>query len=128
MIRDDCILIPRHGSQALDDIVGIGPGQLMVSMTFQPYRKEIIDTQAYAKERGARTIGISDSPTASLYRHADLGLSVPTHTPHFFHSNAAVSSLLETLCALVVARGGNNASDHVRAFADLRWRSDIYEN
>ena len=126
MLRDNFILIPRHGSQALDDIVGIGSDDVLVAMTFQPYRKEIIETQGYAGTRGAKTIGISDSPTASLLREADLGLSVPTHTPHFFHSNAAVSALLETLCALMVARGGSEATRHVREFTELRWRSGIY--
>ena len=57
----------------------------------------------------------------------DLGLVSPTHTPQFFHSNSAVTALLESLCALLVVRGGDKASEAVEAFHAARWEEDIYD-
>ena len=62
-----------------------------------------------------------------LCREADLGLVSPTHTPQFFHSNSAVNALLESLCALLVVRGGEAASEAVEAFHSARWEENIYD-
>ena len=128
MIRENFILIPRHGSLPMDDIVTIGKNDLLLAMTFQPYRQDVIEVVRFANAQGARTIGLSDSPTATIYREAGLGLHGPTHTPQFFHSNSAVTALLEILCALLVAKGGDQAVAHIQSFTDLRWESGIYES
>ena len=128
MIRENFILIPRHGSLPMDDVVNITDRDLLFCMTFQPYRSDVLQTMRFASNQGARTIGLSDSPAAAAYREADLGLNAPTHTPQFFHSNSAVIALLEILTALLVAKGGKDAVRHVDQFSALRWESGIYEN
>ena len=96
-------------------------------MTFQPYRRDTLAAVQQAREQGAKVIGITDSSAATLCREADLGLVAPTHTPQFFQSNAAVAALLESLCALLVVRGGDQASAAVEAFHSARWESNVYD-
>jgi DNA-binding MurR/RpiR family transcriptional regulator len=127
MIRENFILIPRHGSLPMDDVISIGKRDLLFAMTFQPYRTDVIETLRFAGRQGARTIGLSDSPAATIFRESDLGLHAPTHTPQFFHSNSSVTALLETICALLVAKGGDEAVQHIESFANLRWKSGVYE-
>ncbi|MCY4150373.1 MAG: MurR/RpiR family transcriptional regulator [Gammaproteobacteria bacterium] len=127
MIREHFILIPRHGSLAMDDMLRAGAGDLLFCMTFQPYRTDILETMRFAKRQGARVIGLSDSSAAKIYREADLGLCTPTHTPQFFHSNAAVTGLLEMLCAILAVKGGKTASRHIEELNSLRWECGIYE-
>lgn len=127
MIREHFILIPRHGSLAMDDMLHAGTGDLLFCMTFQPYRVDILDILRFAKRHGVKSIGLSDSPAARIYREADLGLCAPTHTPQFFHSNSAVIGLLEMLCSVLVVKGGEKAARHVEEFNNLRWESGIYE-
>ena len=128
MIRENFILIPRHGSLPMDDVVNITERDLLFCMTFQPYRSDVLQTMRFASNQGARTIGLSDSPAAAAYREADLGLNAPTHTPQFFHSNSAVIALLEILAAMLVAKGGKEAVKHVEVFSALRWESGVYED
>jgi DNA-binding MurR/RpiR family transcriptional regulator len=127
MISESFILIPRHGSLAMDDLVNIREKDLLLCMTFQPYRTDVLEALRYAKDQGASTIGITDSPASALYRESELGLYSPTHTPQFFHSNVAVIGLLETLTALLVAKGGKKSIRHMEKFSELRWKSGIYE-
>ena len=124
---DHFILTPRHGSQTSDDIIRMDQDDCLLAMTFQPYRKETLAAMRLAKKAGAKTIGISDSTAASLCRESDLGLVSPTHTPQFFHSNSAVTALLESLCALLVVRGGEPATEAIDAFNTARWEAQIYE-
>jgi len=124
---DHFILSPRHGSLPSDDIIRMDERDCLMAMTFQPYRRDTLAAVRQAKKAGAKVIGVTDSNAATLCREADLGLVSPTHTPQFFHSNSAVTALLETLCALLVVRGGKAASDAVEAFHSARWEENIYD-
>ncbi|MCZ6487476.1 MAG: MurR/RpiR family transcriptional regulator [Gammaproteobacteria bacterium] len=125
---DHFILTPRHGSQPSDDIIRIDEDDCLLAMTFQPYRRETLAAVRLAKARGAKTIGVTDSNASALCRESDLGLVSPTHTPQFFHSNSAVTALLESLCALLVVRGGERATAAIEAFNTARWEAQIYED
>jgi DNA-binding MurR/RpiR family transcriptional regulator len=124
---DHFILTPRHGSLPADDLIRMDERDCLLAMTFQPYRRDTLAAVQRARQAGAKVIGVTDSSAAALCREADLGLVSPTHTPQFFHSNSAVTALLETLCALLVVRGGDAASAAVEAFHSARWGENIYD-
>lgn len=124
---DHFILSPRHGSLPSDDIIRMDENDCLLALTFQPYRRDTLDAVRLAKRSGAKIIGVTDSSAASLCREADLGLVAPTHTPQFFQSNSAVTALLETLCALLVVGGGEQAEKAVEAFHSARWQANIYD-
>jgi DNA-binding MurR/RpiR family transcriptional regulator len=124
---DHFILTPRHGSLPMDDMIRMDERDCLVAMTFQPYRRDTLAAVQRARKTGAKIIGITDSSAASLCREADIGLVSPTHTPQFFHSNSAVTALIESLCALLVVRGGDAASKSVEAFHQARWEENIYD-
>ena len=124
---DHFILTPRHGSLPSDDLVRITADDCLLAMTFQPYRRDTLQAVKLAKSAGAKIIGVTDSNAASLCREADIGLVSPTHTPQFFHSNSAVTALLESLCAVLISRGGDAASTAVDAFHSARWEANIYD-
>ena len=124
---DHFVLTPRHGSLPSDDIIRMDENDCLLAMTFQPYRRDTLNAVRQAKALGARVIGVTDSSAAALCREADLGLVSPTHTPQFFHSNTAVTALLETLCALLVVGGGDQARQSVEAFHAARWEANLYD-
>ena len=119
--------VPRHGSQPIDDLATIGKDDLLIALTFQPYRAETMGAVRLARRRGAPVIGITDSVTSPLAREADRALICPTHTPQFFQSQAAVTGLLEALVALLVARAGEEAQARIEAFHAERLAAGIYE-
>lgn len=121
------IPVPRHGSHPVDDLAPIGENDLLVALTFQPYRAETMAAARMAKRRGAGVIGITDSVTSPLAREADQALICPTHTPQFFQSHAAVTGLLEALVALLVARADEDAQVRIEAFHAERLATGIYE-
>ncbi len=124
---DHFILTPRHGSLPVDDIIRMDERDCLVAMTFQPYRRDTLAAVQRARKSGAKIIGITDSSAAALCREADIGLVSPTHTPQFFHSNSAVTALLESLCALLIVRGGDAARKSVEDFHSARWEENIYD-
>jgi DNA-binding MurR/RpiR family transcriptional regulator len=125
---DHFVLTPRHGSLPSDDIIRMNDEDVLLAMTFQPYRSDTLSAVKLAKSKRARVIGITDSNASTLCREADIGLIAPTHTPQYFHSNTAVTALLESLCALLVVRGGEAASQSVESFHSARWEANIYDD
>ena len=119
--------VPRHGSQPIDDLATVGKSDLLIAMTFQPYRAETMDAVRLAKRRGTRVVGITDSATSPLAQEADELVTCPTHTPQFFQSHAAVMAILESITALLVARSGEEVQARIEAFHAERLAAGIYE-
>ena len=119
--------IPRHGSQPVDDLAWLTGEDVLVALTFQPYRAETMDAVRLAGEAGVKVIGITDSLTSPLARASDLPLVSPTHTPQFFESHAAVTALLEGLLAVMVSRAGPETAARIETFHARRLEAGLYE-
>jgi DNA-binding MurR/RpiR family transcriptional regulator len=127
MAFDHITPVPRHGSLPIDDMALVGEGDLVIALTFQPYRSETMAAVRLAKRRGASVVGITDSLTSPLAREAEEAVICPTSTPQFFQSHAAVTGLLETLIAILVARAGDEALARIEAFHRERQEAGMYE-
>ena len=127
MAVEHVTLVPSHGSLAIDDLATAGEGDLLIALTFQPYRAETMNAVRMAKRRGVDVVGVTDSVTSPLAREAGRTLICPTHTPQFFQSHAAVTGLLEALVAVLVARAGEEAQARIEAFHAERLAAGIYE-
>ena len=119
--------IPRHGSQPVDDLAWVRSEDVLVALTFQPYRAETMAAVRRARETGATIVGVTDSATSPLVRLSDHPLISPTHTPQFFQSHAAVTALLEGLIAVMVARAGADAAARIQRFHQERLAAGLYE-
>ncbi|MEM7237642.1 MAG: MurR/RpiR family transcriptional regulator [Pseudomonadota bacterium] len=126
MAFDHIVPIPRHGSQPVDDLVGIAAEEVLVALTFQPYRAETMQAVQSARAIGATIIGVSDSQTSPLLRMSDHRLVAPTHTPQFFESHASVTALMEGLLAILVAKAGAEAAARIEEFHRRRLDAGLY--
>lgn len=118
--------IPRTGSVAVDDIALAGPRDVLVAMTFKPYRSEVVEAVAVAKEQGATVIGISDSPASPILAGNKHGFVVQSDTPQFFPSTVATAALLETLMAFVIADQSPDVIANIERFHERRQSLGIY--
>ncbi|MBY8977457.1 MurR/RpiR family transcriptional regulator [Rhodobacteraceae bacterium NNCM2] len=123
---DHIVPIPRHGSQPIDDLAWMKPGEVLVALSFQPYRAETMQAVEAAHAAGVTVVGVSDSVTSPLLRLADHALVSPTHTPQFFQSHAAVTALMEGLLAILVSRAGEEAAARIEAFHQRRLDAGLY--
>ncbi len=103
MGTDRVVPVPRDGSLPVDDLVKAGPDNVVLAMTVDPYRTEVIDGVRIAKEQGATIIALTDSRAAPVALMADHVFLISTDTPQFFNSAVAAAAFLETLMAFVIA-------------------------
>ena len=126
MAFDQVVAIPQDGSLPIDDIVKAGPDDVLVAMTFEPYRSEVVDAVRAARDQGVTIIALSDSRASPIALPADQVFVVPTETPQFFTSAVAAAALLEMLMAFVVAEAGEDIIANIERFHQRRHRLGVY--
>ena len=120
--------IPRAGNLAIDELVRASPKDVLLAMTFKPYRSDVLEAIKIAREQGVTIIGISDSPASPLVAGSEHGFVVPTDTPQFFTSTVAVTAFLETLIAFVIADAKPEVIANIERFHERRRALRIYRD
>ncbi|MGF1527807.1 MAG: MurR/RpiR family transcriptional regulator [Candidatus Competibacterales bacterium] len=128
MVLDQVQAIPQEGHWAVDDLSEASGGDVLVALTFKPYRREVLEAVAIAKDQGVDIIGLSDSPASPLVANAEHGLVVATETPQFFTSTVAASALLETLMAFVIAAASPEAIARIERLQARRRALGLYRD
>ena len=125
MALDNIVAIPTTGL-AVDDVARMTPDDVLLAMTFSPYRTEIVDAVQMAVESGVAVVAVSDRRTAPISINASHAFTVPTDSPYPFSSNVAATALLETLLAFVVADSDTDVVAAIDSFHRTRHRAGIY--
>ena len=118
--------IPHPGSLAVDDLARAGKQDVLLAMTFKPYRSEVVEAAEIAKAQGLTVIGISDSPASPIITGSDHGFVVQSDTPQFFPSTVATLAFLETLVAFVIADADPAVIANIEGLHRRRHRLGIY--
>ena len=126
MAVDNVTSIPRDGSLPVDGLARAGRRDVLLAMTFKPYRREVVQAVNAATVQGVKIIAISDSPASPILQEAKHRFVVPTDTPQFFTSTVALAAFLETLMAFVVADARAGAIANIERFHQRRHELGIY--
>lgn len=126
MALDDVVAIPQDGSLPIDDIAKAGPADVLLAMTFAPYRTEVVEAVHIARSQDVRIIALSDSRASPVILAADHAFVIPTDTPQFFTSTVATAAFLETLMAFVIAAAGPHVVPNIDKFHQRRHDLGIY--
>lgn len=122
------VAIPRGGALPVDGLVRAEKNDLLIAMTFKPYRREVVEAVDVACSYGIKVVGISDSPASPIMALANQRFVVPTDTPQFFPSTVALTALFETILAFVVAEAGVDAINNIERFHRRRSELGVYWN
>ena len=118
--------IPGNGSTASDDLAWANEKDVLIAMTCKPYRTEVVDAVAIARDQWVKIIGISDSPASPILTNVDFAFVAAVDTPQFFPFSVSTIAVLETLLLFVVGVGKSNIVERVRTFHDRRHQLGLY--
>lgn len=119
--------IPSAGMTALDDLARADARDVLVAMTTQPYRRDVVEAVRFAKAQGVTVIALSDSLASPISLVADHKFTISQDTPQFFPSSVATVALLETLLSFVVSVASDKIVNQVEQFHLLRHKMGAYE-
>ena len=126
MALDSVVAVPRGGSLPIDDIARAGAGDVLLAMTFAPYRTEVVEAVRVAREQGVDVIALSDARSSPICIGARHAFVLPVDTPQFFTSMVAAGALLETLMAFVVADAAPQVVERIERFHRRRHELGVY--
>jgi DNA-binding MurR/RpiR family transcriptional regulator len=126
MAIDGVRALPQGGTLPVDGIARAGAGDILIAMTFRPYRREIVEAVAVARAQGVPVIAISDSLACPIMADAQHRFVVPTDTPQFFISTIALTAFFEVLIAFIIAEAGEDVVASVEAYHAQRRALGIY--
>ena len=113
--------------EIFEQMLRIGPGDVLVGISFPRYSKMTEKAVRFARDRGADVIAITDSQMSPLYQPDSAALLVRSDMISIVDSMAAPLSLLN---ALIVAVGRQKREDISNTYSELEevWaRYNIFE-
>ena len=117
LIFENVTLVTNNSAgDILEKILRIGPGDVIVGISFPRYSQSTVKGIQFAKDRGAKLIAITDGPSSPLAPLADAMLKARSDMISFVDSLVAPFSLLN---ALIVAAGQRKNADISQIFGSL---------
>ncbi len=126
MALDNVVAVPTEGNVPMDAIVRAGADDVVLSMTFEPYRSEVVEATEAARRQGATIVALTDSHGSPIATGADHVLLAPSTTPQFFPSTIAALAALETLASIIVADAPGDVVTAIDRFHRRRYDLGVY--
>ncbi len=102
--------------EIFEQLMRIGPGDVLIGISFPRYSTEAVSAVHFARDRGADVVAITDSEMSPLYHDAATALLVRSDMISFVDSMTAPLSLLN---ALIVAVGRQKSAEISGTFSEL---------
>lgn len=118
--------LPAGGMLPVDGLARVDERDVVIVMTFAPYRREAVQAAEVAAARDARIIAVSDALQSPIMEAATHRFIAPVETPHFFASTIALTAFFEVLAAFVVATSGGAAVESIRNYHRRRSALGVY--
>ncbi len=102
--------------EIFEQLLRVGPGDVLLAISFPRYSKVTMSTVKFAQDRGATIIGITDNEISPIYQMSDAALLAPCEMISFVDSMVAPLSLIN---ALLIAIGHRLGTDVSKTFGEL---------
>ena len=125
MMFDNVKLVDRSSiSEMFEQIFRVGPGDVVIGISFPRYSSRTVKAVKFASDRGASVIALTDSLTAPIAEHASYTLVAKSDMISVVDSLVAPMSLVN---ALIVAVSQKKDMNIPETFMELEHIWDEYE-
>ncbi len=115
------------GSELYEEILGIGPEDVMIAITFPRYSKRIIYGVDFAKAAGANVIAITDSGESPIAAPADQLLVAKSDMASFTDSLVAPLSIINAILVAVSRKKQEDVKARLQRLEDIWMTYDVYD-
>ena len=110
LLSENVTLVQSNAAgEIFEQLLRIGPGDVMIAISFPRYSKVTMNTVKFAQDRGATIVAITDNELSPVYQMAEAALLAPSE----------MISFVDSINALLIAVGSRMRSDVSRTFAEL---------
>lgn len=127
MVENCKIIHTTSTSEMFEQIINIGPGDIMVGMSFPRYSKHTVKAFKYAHEKGAKVIAITDSPASPLAKYADHLLTAHSDMSSLADSLVAPMSIINALISAVGMRKKDYVENNFKTLEEIWDKYEVFE-
>ncbi len=124
--RREAVLLAGGYGTAIDALDGIGPGDVLVAISYEPYARDAVRLVRHARQAGAGLIALTDRSWSPIATDADQVFLLPTAGASFYQSMIPTLTLLEAMVAFLVRSGGDALVSRVEAEFRRREEFGVY--
>jgi DNA-binding MurR/RpiR family transcriptional regulator len=106
LVRPRVHLLSQAASGLPDELRDIGEDDVFVAVSIHRYTMDTVAALQYAKQRGLRTIVVTDTAASPLFPHGDIVFLVETGSVNVLRSIVALTSLVQALATGVAIELG----------------------
>ena len=128
LIFENVVLIHSTSvSEVFEQIFRIGPGDVIIGVSFPRYSRRTVKAMQYARSRGATVVAVTDSEASPLAAIADHNLLAKSDMASFVDSLVAPLSLINALIVAVGRRKNEDLSSTFEALEKIWDEYEVYE-
>jgi len=117
LLRDNVHVVQDTAAmEVYEQMLRVREGDLVIGISFPRYSNRTINAMKYARDRGAETLGITDTKASPLNDYSDVCLFAKSEMVSFLDSLVAPMGLIN---ALIVAVGTRDREHTRQTFKDL---------
>ena len=117
VLRENVFVIQdTAAAEVYEQLMRVKEGDLVIGVCFPRYSNRTVNVMGFARERGAATLGITDSVTSPLNESSTVCLYAKSEMVSFLDSLVAPMGLIN---ALIVAVGAQDRERTVQTFREL---------
>jgi DNA-binding MurR/RpiR family transcriptional regulator len=105
--------------EIFEQMFRIGPGDVMIAISFPRYSQITMNTVKFARDRGATIIAVTDNELSPVYQMSDAALLAPCEMISFVDSMVAPLSLINALLVALAYRMGADVSSTFATLEDI---------
>ncbi len=126
MTREDVSTLTGVAGTLTDELRRVRPGDAFVSVSIHRYGAETVRAAAWARERGARCVTLTDNPASPLAASAEHVFYVDAAGPSVLRSLTAFTALVQALATGVATRLGHRARSSLLREEELLDQFRVY--
>ena len=116
LLSENVTLIQSNAAgEMFEQMLRMGPGDVLIAISFPRYSKVTINTVKFARDRGAEIIAITDNELSPVYQLSQAALLAPCEMISFVDSMVAPLSLINALLVALSNRYGADVSARGKA-------------
>jgi len=113
-------------SDIFEQMINVGEGDLVIGIGFPRYAARTVDALAFAHDRGASVVAITDSLLSPLASKADYTLIAQSNMASFVDSLVAPLSVINALIIAVGMREKQNIADVFNSLEEIWTNYNVY--
>ena len=128
MILDNVKFVQTtSGSEMFEQIMNIGPDDILIAISFPRYSKRIINAVEYASSTGADVISITDSGQSPIAAGADQLLLARSDMVSFVDSLVAPLSIINAVIVAVARKKPDEVRERLEKLEHIWDEYDVYD-